>query len=702
MSIGFYVLGIVLQAVAAIVALLQVPAAPRRLAWLLIALSSLVIVVRRAATLNRFYEGEQTLASFEVLTMVTSVLFIVGTLLMARMFREYRVTQASLEQRNRDLQESEARHRCLFNANTQGIVYRDHEGRIVLVNPAAERILGATAAQMLGRTNAETRWRCVRDDGSPLPGEDHPAMRSLRTGKPIDEEIIGVYRPSEEDPIWLSICVWPLFREGEERAFEVCTAFEDITYQRQVETALLENRAMLGHVLDTVPQAVFWKDREGRYLGCNRAFAAAAGLEDPSQVVGRTDFDLPWPRKEAEAYRADDREVLESNLPKAHIVEPLQRGDGSRIWIDTTKVPLRGPDSRPVGVLGVYEDITERKLGEEEREALRTQLAHSQRMESLGSLAGGVAHDLNNVLAAILSLSSAHRTHLSATDPMARALDTITSACVRGRDVVRSLLLFARRDLEEERVVDLNQMVRETVHLLSRTTLQRVTLVTDLQEPLPGIMGDGSALSHVLINLCVNAVDAMPDGGTITLQTRLGEQGEVFLRVRDTGTGMSAEVVEKAMDPFFTTKPLGKGTGLGLAIVYGTMKAHEGRVHLESRPGEGTEVTLAFPGSRAVGGVSEAAPSLALEGTPVEARILLVDDDPLILESVGDMLEMLGHKVTPRIGRARRAPGARIRTTRGPGDPGHEHAGDVRSRDPPAHPEIAPRAGRAGRLRLPG
>jgi len=132
-----------------------------------------------------------------------------------------------------------------------------------------------------------------------------------------------------------------------------------------VEEALPESRTTLNLILDTVPQSIFWKDLEGRYLGCNRVFAAAVGLDDLAQIVGKTDFDLPWPREEAETYRADDREVLENNRPKLHIIEQLQQANGIRLWIDTCKVPLCDAHGHPFAILGVYEDITERKRAEE-------------------------------------------------------------------------------------------------------------------------------------------------------------------------------------------------------------------------------------------------------------------------------------------------------------------------------------------------
>jgi CheY-like chemotaxis protein len=190
--------------------------------------------------------------------------------------------------------------------------------------------------------------------------------------------------------------------------------------------------------------------------------------------------------------------------------------------------------------------------------------------------------------------------------------------------------------------------------LLSHLTLQRVGLTLDLQENLSLVRGDAGALSHALMNLCVNAIDAMPKGGSLRIQTTAVPDGGLTLRVQDTGEGMAPDVLAKAMEPFFTTKPRGKGTGLGLAMVYGTMKAHEGTFLLRSQPGEGTEAVLRFPPNRLEKQVQipVVIPSRAQETPQARLKILLVDDDELIRESVAPMLEILGHRVTVASGGA--------------------------------------------------
>jgi signal transduction histidine kinase len=284
----------------------------------------------------------------------------------------------------------------------------------------------------------------------------------------------------------------------------------------------------------------------------------------------------------------------------------------------------------------------ERKRAEEERRRLETELHHIQKLESIGSLAGGVAHDMNNVLGAIFGIASFLQENHGSETPLGKSLDTILRAATRGRDLVKNLTDFARKGLEEPQPIDLNELVRHEVELLSHTTLQKVELQTDLAPGLPTILGDPSTVSNCLMNLAVNAMDAMPQGGRITFTTRRPQENWVELEVRDTGQGMPPEVLEKAVDPFFTTKPVGKGTGMGLPLVFGAMRAHGGTLELSSTVGKGTTVLLRFP----TGGKAQAEPGPEKPGRAFRPlRILLVDDDELIQAATPLGLTQMGHRV---------------------------------------------------------
>ncbi|MBK8792525.1 MAG: response regulator [Holophaga sp.] len=321
----------------------------------------------------------------------------------------------------------------------------------------------------------------------------------------------------------------------------------------------------------------------------------------------------------------------------------LLTASGRRIYVHTTGKVQR-ESGRAVRIVGAFRDITEDKRLEVERQQLEREIQHAQKLESLGSLAGGVAHDMNNVLAAILGMASALKVKYAADEGLGKALETILHASGRGRDLVKGLTDFARKGVEEAQALDLNSLVHKEVDLLRRTTLEKIEFELDLEASLPRVLGEPSSLGNTLMNVAMNALQAMPNGGRLQFQTRALDPQWVELTITDTGCGMSPEVMARATDPFFTTKPFGKGTGLGLAIVYGTMKAHGGAMELKSSLGQGTSVVLRFP-ARA----DQTDPALNSPTNPVKGRaalhILLVDDDELIRDGIPPMLEMLGHTV---------------------------------------------------------
>ena len=284
----------------------------------------------------------------------------------------------------------------------------------------------------------------------------------------------------------------------------------------------------------------------------------------------------------------------------------------------------------------------ERKRAEEAERRIQAELLRYQKLESIGGLASGVAHDMNNVLAAIMGLATVLQNRVEGDPAATRDLDLLLKAALRGRNLVKGLMDFSRDGLKDPAPVDLNQVLRQEAELLTRAAAGRVEVGLDLEEPLPEVLGEVSALANVVMNLCVNALDAMPEGGRLTLRSRKLDGGGVEVGVEDTGQGMTPEVLAKALDPYFTTKPVGKGTGLGLSIVYGVMKAHGGGCQIQSRPGLGTRVLLAFPAMEA----PAVPPPVAV---PVSAArglgILLVDDEELIRESASALFRHVGHQV---------------------------------------------------------
>jgi signal transduction histidine kinase len=321
----------------------------------------------------------------------------------------------------------------------------------------------------------------------------------------------------------------------------------------------------------------------------------------------------------------------------------LDPATGTERWLHVQGQLERDAQRRPLRLSGTVQDITERRRAEAENRQTQAQLHQNQRLESLGSLAGGVAHDMNNVLAAVQAITEALRQSRPGDADLLRSLDALDAASVRGRGLVRGLTQFVRKELKETEILDLNRLVRDEADLLRRTTRQKVALVLDLETGLAPVLGERSTLATALMNICVNAVDAMPGGGILTLRTRSGEAGTVELEVSDTGEGMSPEVAERAMEPFFTTKPRGKGTGLGLATVHAAAVNHGGQAWLRSEPGKGTSVFLRFPACAGRPAPAPAPTEPLRAGRPLE--LLLVDDDFLVRDSLAALLTSLGHRV---------------------------------------------------------
>lgn len=412
--------------------------------------------------------------------------------------------------------------------------------------------------------------------------------------------------------------------------------------EREAEEERRGTEANFRRLFQANPHPMWVYDRETlRFLAVNDAAVARYGYSEreflamtikdirPSQDVGRLETfigGLPH-----EGIRASDEW---KHLKK----------DGSILDVEIISHEHTF-GGRPARVV-LANDITDRKRAEREKANLQAQLVQAQKMESLGCLAGGVAHDMNNVLGAILGLASAHIETLPVGSPTHRILGTIIKASERGGRMVKSLLNFARQSPAEERELDLNAILREEVRLLGQTTLAGARLEMDLAEDLMPIRGDESALTHAFMNLFVNAVDAMPQAGVLALRTRNVDEGWIEAVVEDTGTGMAPEVLAKALDPFFTTKEVGKGTGLGLSMAYSAVKAHRGHMEIQSEPGCGTRVKMRFPACRRVERPQERQAEPDPGSAPRRLEVLLVDDDELVLSSTKAILEVLGHLVT--------------------------------------------------------
>jgi PAS domain S-box-containing protein len=407
----------------------------------------------------------------------------------------------------------------------------------------------------------------------------------------------------------------------------------------RVLAELSESSHRFRRLFESSPAPMFIH-REGRILEVNQAAAGLLGASEPAQLLGLEVLTFIHPGfRDLVAERVHSVRTTGTPAPLVEEVFLTLQGEEVPVAVQTASIDL--PDGP--AILAFAQDLTDRQLNEENRRKLEAEIQHAQKLESLGSLAGGIAHDMNNVLAAILGVASLLQMKREGDEPLLKALQTIENAASRGRDLVKGLTDFARKDLQQAQVLDLNALVRKELDLLVRTSRQRFTFDVQLDEALPPILGEPSTLGSAFMNLCVNAFDAMPHGGRLRIQT-YAEDGFACLLVADTGEGIPAPLLHRVTEPFFTTKAPGQGTGLGLAMVYGTMHAHGGSLEIQSEVGLGTRVLLRFPAKEPLAETRPLAPAPA-PGSGRPLRVLLVDDDELIRTILPPMLEQLGHQV---------------------------------------------------------
>lgn len=344
--------------------------------------------------------------------------------------------------------------------------------------------------------------------------------------------------------------------------------------------------------------------------------------------------------KEDQAIYYRYRNQLETSGAAQSYELRMMKKDGTIYWAKiTASVVNDSTGTRSYRIVII--DISEQKKAEEEARMSAERLIQVQKLEALGILVAGIAHNLNNVLAAILAAASTYENQ-NADPATIKAFRMIGAACKRGKDILRSLLQFARPTIKNQEPVNVRTLMREVATLLRNTTMNRIEVLTDFPEEELWVMGDAGNLSQSFMNLGINAIDAMPEGGKLVFRVAASDKNWVKMCVEDSGCGMSPEILSKALVPFFTTKPVGKGTGLGLSMTYGMIKAHQGTLHIDSKPGMGTSVTIRLPRIP----VPNQEKPVAASAAPLKPMdVLLVDDDEDVLFLMGDMLVNAGLKV---------------------------------------------------------
>ena len=531
------------------------------------------------------------------------------------------------------LRESESRFRAIFEQATVGVAEADAEtGRYVQINQRFCDILGYSQDELMASgLDSLTHPKDLPQDLVILKGIHHQGLPDAGREKRCLHK--------DGHTVWINLQVTAL-SEPETPTRHIVVVIEDITQRKETDELLqrsladvIESNQRLNFHITRMPIGYIAWDLEFHVTVWNasaeRIFGWPAG-----EALGKHVYHLLVPPETREKTTQFWSTVVEESDSDNHATMDNCTRDGRRITCEWFGAPDFDATGRIVGCLSMVHDVTERLRVEEK-------VLHSQRMESLGSFAGGVAHDMNNVLRTIMDMAGATQLSTPDAETLGRRMDKVLQACARGRTLVRGLLDFSRQDLPETKVMDLNEVLEEQLRFLGRLTQPNVRVQKEFDGKLSTMRGDAFALSGAFMHLLMNALDAMPDGGLLTLRTRMHGPNKVQIDVEDTGLGMSKDILERAMDPFFTTKPRGKGAGLGLPAVYGAVKAHQGSMEIHSEPGRGTQVQITLPVSPEAIQKTAAPHESGARGL----RILLVDDDNLVQTAVCAQLRRLGHSV---------------------------------------------------------
>ncbi len=474
------------------------------------------------------------------------------------------------------------------------IFVKDLEGRFVFSNQScllhqrvesSAALMGKTDFDFLGESRAREFWE--------------QEQNIIRTGQPLlNQELTDLHDP--EHPLYFLSSKTP-WRDHQGRILGVIGVNRDITERKRVENALADERNLLRTLVDHLPQLVFVKDTESRFVFANVTCMRNLRVQSPEGIIGKTDFDL-IPLQWARFHRDEEIEIIRTGRPIVDQELCLRDSQGRPRWTLNTKVPWRDHDGNIIGIVGLNHEITERKLAEERTKQHQEMMAHVARVSMAGEMAGGLAHELNQPLSAIVNYAHGCVRRLKS-DPrgvpeIIAAIEQIIAQAERAAQIIRWLRDYVRRQKTRRSAVDLNQAVSEAIALVEHEARQRDILIHS--KLAPGqltVFGDLIQIEQVILNLVRNSFEAMhasaPDRRVLTIETGVNHDGRAEISVSDTGCGLESENLERLFDPFFTTKP--GGMGLGLPISRSIIEEHGGRLGARPRPEGGAIFVVEFP-----------------------------------------------------------------------------------------------------------
>lgn len=526
------------------------------------------------------------------------------------------------------LRESEERYRSVITALGEGIVLHYADGTIQACNASAERILGVSAESIKGQTSFDRQKYTIREDGSPFPAEEHPAMATLRTGKPCSNVVMGVYKPNGELG-WISINSQPLFYDGTTTPYAVVASFADITARKQAEEGLRQSEERYRNLFENANDAIVVVDLNRTVVSINRAMEQLLGWSR-EELIGQNTYKVLTPAGIALSEERERRIQNGERVPSIFEHE-FVRKDGGKVLVEGRTRFIKDKMGKPIGFQGIYRDITERKQAEEEKQKLQEQLFQARKLEALGTLAGGVAHDFNNILSVVMGFTALVTDDVPEGTVGRRNLEEILKVCRRAKTLVQQILAFSRPQQRTSKPIQIQPVIEEVLTFLRASLPKTIELRCYIDKTAGPVVISSSQLQQVLTNLCANATQALKErSGVLEVSLQQIEVENVLARtqknlkpgphlrltVSDTGCGMTSAVQERIFEPFFTTRPVGEGNGLGLAIVHGIVTGHGGGITVESTPGKGTTFHVYLPVSE-----NDVASENALPHSPPSAGV---------------------------------------------------------------------------------
>lgn len=670
------------------------------------------------------------------------------------------------------LKESEKKFSTIFESNPAAVaITRLSDNRIVDVNRYWEMATGYARSEVIGHHPHDFDLWADPEAREKLIDQLKEKQKTI-----VDE--VSIHKKSGEIRFFImSAEIVALFDDN-----FLITMAQDITDRKQAETKLKHSQNMLKTILDSIPSSVFWKDCDLKYLGGNRLWLDAVGSESSEEIIGRTDYDFPWEKEQADSFRRDDRAVIESGNPRYGIIEAYRKSDGALAWARTNKIPLRDDQGNVIGILGTFEDITDLKEAEDalreseekyrllvekadeaifiaqdgiikfpnpktleltgysekklatipfadlihpedrqmvvdryrrringesppsdyafriisksdsvlwvqnnvapitwdgrpatinllrdisEKRQLEKQLRQSQKMEAIATLTGGIAHDYNNLLAIIVGNLGLAQQNAEPGSDQADFLNEAEKAARKVGDLTHELMALSRGGGPIKELGSIRESLKQAIRAVPAE--RGIAVDESASDDLWLVPHDARKMVGVFRNLVTNAVEAMPDGGVITIKAEnlqiVDENGAtgpgpkpgryVHISIQDQGKGMPKEHLNRLFDPYFSTKPMGtqKGMGLGLATAHAIVKKHGGEITVQSTPDVGTTVSIYLPAQSEEGigqdvedEVSSSQSSTA-DQQDLKGRILLMDDEEMLRHLAEQMLKRLGYKV---------------------------------------------------------